>query len=331
MSRETLNWLNNNTLVGMTDKRGTAWHHRASEQGTEPNHYPGAIPVADVLRRLFNWQAIELPMLINTPKGQTTVPNRKAIVRNDDYTVLGVPSESYTMHQYDEWLIKSVSNLLDDDLVIGSAGLLKNGGVAWVQIEMPENMKVGDVEFRPNLLAATSFNGSLATTYKRTSTVVVCDNTLQAGLGEQGAQFKVRHTANSALRLAEARDALNVIQTIADDFTKEVETLLATKVSDAQFEKFLTLYAPQPADASKFKMTMSGNLRDTLRGLWTNDPRVSPWKNTGFGVLQTVNTYRQHLRPTRKDTVGVERTMMETINGTGAAADAKALRMALVN
>ena len=31
MSKETSNWLNNNVLVGMTDKRGNAWHYKASE------------------------------------------------------------------------------------------------------------------------------------------------------------------------------------------------------------------------------------------------------------------------------------------------------------
>ncbi len=29
MSRETLNWLNTNTLIGFTDKRGHAFHWRA--------------------------------------------------------------------------------------------------------------------------------------------------------------------------------------------------------------------------------------------------------------------------------------------------------------
>ena len=38
MSQETLAWLNTNVLVGFTDKRGIAWHYRASEQGSEPNH-----------------------------------------------------------------------------------------------------------------------------------------------------------------------------------------------------------------------------------------------------------------------------------------------------
>ncbi len=40
MSRESLNWLNTNTLVGFTDKRGTAWHWRAEQHGEQSNHYP---------------------------------------------------------------------------------------------------------------------------------------------------------------------------------------------------------------------------------------------------------------------------------------------------
>ena len=48
MSRETLQHLNTNTLIGNTDHRGTAWHYRAEHQGDEPNHYPGPIPIADV-------------------------------------------------------------------------------------------------------------------------------------------------------------------------------------------------------------------------------------------------------------------------------------------
>ena len=55
MSAETFESLNKNILVGFTDPqygRGNAWHYRADLQGDEPNHYPHAIPVDDVLRRL---------------------------------------------------------------------------------------------------------------------------------------------------------------------------------------------------------------------------------------------------------------------------------------
>ena len=55
MSKETMEWLNSNILVGFTAERGNAWHYRADLQGTEPNHYEGAIPTDDILRRLFAW------------------------------------------------------------------------------------------------------------------------------------------------------------------------------------------------------------------------------------------------------------------------------------
>ena len=59
MSRETLTHLNTQTLIGYTSKRGQAWHYRAEHQGSEPNHYEHAVPVADVRRRLFHWSPVE--------------------------------------------------------------------------------------------------------------------------------------------------------------------------------------------------------------------------------------------------------------------------------
>ena len=45
MSTETIEWLNQNVLVGFTEKRGEAWHYRAGSQNGETNHYKGAIPL----------------------------------------------------------------------------------------------------------------------------------------------------------------------------------------------------------------------------------------------------------------------------------------------
>lgn len=330
MGTENSEWYNQNILIGMTSQRGKAWHYKESSQGTEPNHYDGAIPVEDVERRLFFWNAIELPMEYTTPTGEKMiVPRKKVIVRDDTYASLGVPSEKYQSHQYSEWLIQNVANFLDDDLVIGSAGLLKGGAVAWVQVEMPENMRVADVEFRPTLLATTSFNGSIATTYKRVVTIVVCDNTRELALEENGDTYRVRHTANSLARIAEARSALDIIHTMTDDFTKELESLLAIKVSDTQFDKFLTKFVPATDNDGKNKATRTDNVREQLKGLWTTDERVSPWKNTGYGVIQAVNTYRQHERPVRGNTIAVERTMMETLKGKNADADIYAMELLL--
>ncbi len=331
MSTETLSWLNSNVLVGFTEQRGEAWHYRASEQGDEPNHYAGAIPLADVKRRLFSWEAAETTLFVVDGDGNNhPVPDRKAIVRNDTFAVLGVVSESYAPHQYDEALLNQVATIVDDGaLQIGSAGLLKGGAIAWVQVEMPENMKVADVEFRPHLLATTSFNGSIATTYKRCVTIVVCDNTRNIALGEQGQEYRVRHTAKSQPRVAEAREALAVVFTLGQEFTKEIESLLAHKVSDPVYGRFVERLVAMKPNASKAATTKAEADREQYMRLWTSDPRVAPWRGTAFGAIQAVNTYRQHIRPTRGDTIRVERNMMDNLTGQTEFGDARALSQLL--
>ena len=330
MSKETLEHLNTQVLIGFTDKRGTAWHYKKEEQGTEPNHYAGAIPVADVQRRLFSWQAVAMPMHITSPDGtQHEVPNRQAIVRNDNWQVLGVPSKAYQPHQYDEWLLKQVANLLDDDLSIGSAGLLKGGAVAWVQVEMPENWKVAGVEFRPHLLATTSFNGEIATLYKRTCTIVVCDNTRATALREHGQEFRVKHTSQSLMRLADARQALSIVQNVGEAFAAEIEKLMSQQMSDKQFDRFLNILAPSDDRESKQSQTRAENTRNTLRQMWQVDIRCAPFRNTVFGAVQTVNTWRQHIKPTRNGRSMIERTMLDTMTGITEVADREVLDMAM--
>lgn len=329
VSKETTIWLNTQTLIGFAEKRGNAWHYRAEAQGDESNHYPLAIPVDDVLRRLFYWKGIEAPLYVGAPSldpdfagldDYVIIPGRKAIIRSDSNEVLGIFSDGYQAHQYEDWLLGNVANILDADLGIGSAGLLRNGAQAWVSVEVPDSITTPEgVEFRPNLLACTSFDGSLATTYKRVVQNVVCDNTLAAGLSEGGQVIRVKHTRNSALKLQDARDALAVVHSISEDFAAEVAALCATDVSHAQWGKVLDELVPLPDDKGR-SLTMATNKRDALYGLWNNDLRVSPWKGTAYGVLQAFNTYDHHLGTVRNMN-RAQRNASRAVDGTQAKDD----------
>ncbi|GAA4100929.1 DUF932 domain-containing protein [Actinomadura miaoliensis] len=316
MSKEALEWLNRNTLIGFTEKRGKAWHYRADLQSEEPNHYPGPIPVEDVKRRLFGWEAVSSPVYVESPVtgGLAEVPGRQAILRGDNGHVMGIFTDGYEKHPYVEWLINTIATLLEDDLSIGSAGLLRGGAVAWVSVEVPENVTTPEgVEFRPHLFGATSFDGSLATTFKRAVTNVVCDNTMAAGLAEAGQQIKIKHSRNSKVRIGEARQALNIIYQVADDFAAEVAALCRTTVSDTEWNAFLDAHAPLPDEPGR-KRTLAENKRDTLTKLWHHDNRVSPWRNTAWGVIQAVNTYTHH-EQTVRGAGRVERNMLRAVTG----------------
>ncbi|MET9262381.1 DUF932 domain-containing protein [Amycolatopsis sp. NPDC004079] len=325
MSKETLQWLNNNTLIGFTDKRGHAWHYRAADQGEQSNHYTGAVPVEDVISRLFYWQAAKGTAKATwiTDEGVTSREDNKRfpVGRVDTGDIFGYFADGYEIHQYREWLVNQVQNILDDGLGIGSAGLLKNGAQAWVSVEVPDTVRTPEgVEFRPNLLACTSHDGSIATTYKRVVTNVVCDNTMAAGLSENGQQIKVRHSRYSKLKLAEARDALAIMHTVADDFAAEVKALCEVEVNAKEWSRFLDVYVPTSDADSKTKQTTAANKRAALSRLWNSDNRVEPWKGTAFGVLQAVNTYTHH-EATVKNASRPERNMSNAVLGKFDALD----------
>ncbi len=343
MSRETLQHLNTGTLIGNTDHRGTAWHYRAAMQGEETNHYSGPVPVADVERRLFHWHAesrrlaVEVPATLETmthlcvdatPARWEVVEDRQAIARSDEHggTVMGIFAPGYTRHQYKDWLLGTVANILDDDLSISSAGLLRGGAVAWVEVSVPESITTPQgVTFRPNLLATTSFDGSIATTFKRTVTDTVCDNTRELALAESGQAYKVKHSRHSSAKLASAREALALVHTLAEDFAAEVAELCSTQVTPAQWAMFLDAHVPkvdvktgQPLAGRS--LTMADKKRDALAGLYVHDHRVAPWSGTALGVLKAVNTYEHHSGTVRGAT-RAERNMLRAVTGDFGAVD----------
>jgi phage/plasmid-like protein (TIGR03299 family) len=337
MSQETLTWLNQNVLIGYADKRGEAWHYLASAQGDEPNHYDGPIPVADVERRLFHWEPVSRPVYAAVPcaadEATSMLPDgtpiryvelsRQAILRSDNDAELGLFKPGYQIHKYPEWLLKNVSTILGDTLGIGSAGLLRNGAVAWVQIEAPETLSVEGIEHRPHLTAFTSCDGTLATGYIAGTQLVVCDNTLNAAVANASSKIKIKHTTNSlsTTRLESVREALGVIEQAADSFNEELKALVQQSVSDKQWADFLEAFVPLPEKPGR-GLTLAEKKRDILTSLRKNDNRVSPWGKTAFGVLQAVNTYEAH-EVTRKsgedglkgDALRAERNRYDAITG----------------
>jgi phage/plasmid-like protein (TIGR03299 family) len=342
MSRESLQHLNTDVLIGNTTHRGHAWHYRAGEQGAEANHYPGPIPITDVQRRLFCWQAesrriaveVDADLQGMTHLSETGLPSRwaaiegrQAITRSDrqDGTVMGLFAEGYQMHQYNQWLLHTVATVLDDDLSISSAGLLRDGAIAWVEVSVPESIDTPQgVTFRPNLLATTSFDGSIATTFKRTVTATVCDNTRELALSEKGQQYKVKHSRHSNLKITEARDALAMVYTLADAFAAEVADLCATAVTAQQWSRFLDAHLPvrdgEGVPLTKRSLGLADTKRSILAKLYRHDQRVAPWAGTAYGVIQAVNTYEHH-ENTVRGASRAERNMLRTVTGDFASLD----------
>ena len=297
MSRETLKWLNTQVLVGFTDQNGMPWHYRKSDQGEEPNVYPGPIPKEDVLRRIFDWTAEERQVFVDSPAGPVPVEHLHAIVHGRTGDVFNVVKKSYVIHQYDAWLLTKIAHLLDDsDLHIGTAGLLRGGAGAFVTVELSDNVTSrSGMELRPRILAATSHDSKLATVYKPVSTIVVCDNTLDFALREKTPAVRTRHTRYSKVRLESARETLNLLIAGGKDMVDFVDGLADVTVSEAQWEEIVAQLVPIPEKSLPRVAARLQNKREELNHMWNDDPRCAPWKGSALGAFQVFNTFAQYV------------------------------------
>ena len=332
MSKETAKWLNTQTLSGFTEKRGNAWHYRTDFQGDESNHYTGPIPVADVERRLFDWTPEAIPVTVQGRDRVYSDPNKIILGNPKTGALYGTFSKSGSYHAgFKTTLLDNVRTIVNDDLNVGSAGLLRNGAVGWVQIETEKTWFAPDgVEFRPFLFAADSLDGSLAVTYGTGNQLIVCDNTLAAATAEAGStRIRFKHTTNSLARIQDARTALGIINEVGADFEAEVKALLAEKVPARRYNLWAEAYSgyakvkDQPAGRG---LTMATNKLDTLKTLWAKDERVAPWKGTAWGVLQAANTYEHHFAASRGASK-YSRNMSRMVYGQVAEMDSTALKV----
>lgn len=308
-------------LTGFTAKRGPAAYVRMFDEDGVSNHYPDAIPVEDVHSRLFNWEAVSRPAGYQNPdKSWTIDPIRQDIVRSDTGAVMGVFKQGYQPHQYGEWLVKNIETILDADLKIGSAGVLKGGALAFVQVELVETVDINGLEFRPYITGATSFDGSLSSTYATGANVITCDNMLSGALFSAATRIKIKHSVNSLGRITDVRKALDIVHTVSDDFAAQVDQLMNRAVTDKEWAAFVQAYTEPSNPDSKAGASIAERRSSELAYLWNADERVSPWAGTAFGVVQAVNTHTHHVATVR-GADRLERNMERMMTGKIDALD----------
>lgn len=300
-------------IVGQTATRGTSWMG-AMGLAEFPTTYEGFVPVTAVENDLFGWElassrvAVEVPATIDdmTHLSETGEPrkwqvqtDRQAITRSDNNAVMGMFKEGYQIHQYRDWLVNNVSTLIGDTLGISSAGLLKGGRVAFVEVGLDHTFhNRHGVEYRSNILAITSSDGTIATGYKSTNTLIACDNQIGAVLREDGGHAKFRHTRNSALKLADTRQVLGLLESKMTEFDQQINALVEQGFTERQFDEFLNIVAPlvdsQGDPLVKNSLSLTERKRDGITTEWNSSSMSSTWNRTAFGALQAASTYEQH-------------------------------------
>jgi phage/plasmid-like protein (TIGR03299 family) len=328
MPTENANLMDTSFLYGFDEKRShiPRWL-RVPTQAKESSIYPGAIPQDDVIRRLFSWEAVSQPVFIKEGEEFVEIPARQAISHSETGHVFVIANTKYVIHQYTQWLLHQVNNIFAiDELQIGAAGLVRQGGGAFVSIERPDNVvSRNGIALRPHFLAATSHDHKIATTYKFVATIDGCGNWIDPALIKASPVLKARHTKNSVEKLEEARDHLNLLIIGGNDMIDFVDALADIPITDSQWEQIVEqLVEISVRSEPKVKARLE-NKKEVFNQLWTSDERCAPWRGSAFGVFQVFNTHRQHIAG--KDDLRLDRNLRNLFTATGLKEDRKILRV----
>jgi phage/plasmid-like protein (TIGR03299 family) len=180
------------------------------------------------------------------------------------------------------------------------AGSLLGGRKIWALARVNDGAPViGQDIVRPYILAATSYDGTMASTFRFTSIRVVCNNTLRMAIAETSKKggavvdcVKVNHYER--LDIDEVRRKLGIVHDAWDRFLINARLLAAAKVDRSFVKDFLAKILPHPnnkpiEETRSFKKILA--LFDGEEPMATTPES----KGTAWGLLNSITWYVDHL------------------------------------
>lgn len=312
-------------------------------QGARPWHGLGVEVPADVKSAAMikaaglDWE-VRLDRLMTDDRVVTT---HKAVVRRDTKQVLGVVGNAYRPVQNRtafDFLDTVVAN---GDVQYHTAGALGGGERVWVLAKLPGVMSPvkGDA-VEKFLLFSNSHDGGGALRVMFTPIRVVCQNTLNAAIGQFNKKegVAIRHVGNMDSKIDAAAQALGLARKFYDAVEQSFAKMAGFKISYTQAQAVLDGIFPIKETDRQTRESMVGNagiqhkiLDLSQKGRGSDLPGV---KGTAWGLYNAITEYVDHERTTTGKTPDqkAENRLRSQWFGSGAALKSRAFDsvMALV-
>ena len=266
------------------------------------------------------------------------VPNRQAIIRDDDHEVLGTASDSYTLIQNKAAFGVFGPAMAEHGLEVAAAGALGKGERAWmlfrlgVDIEPVPGDKVAGYG-----VALTGHDGSSSFQFRPTPIRVVCQNTLDAAVGGgtvKGRIFGIHHTSGSKSAVRQAKAIVSkVIEGMKE--TGETFTAMANRnMTPEETIEYINRVFPA-ADDSKISTQLKDRRRAVADLVWhgvgAELAGSTAEGTTAWAVYNAVGEYIDHVLPGQRASrtvTGGAAANVSALFGSGAAFKLDALKAA---
>jgi len=194
----------------------------------------------------LNWEVGESDLML--PNGDI-IPDRKAIIRNDlgecAEAYLGTVGKNYGIIQNSE-----AFDFIDPIIKAGQAGFLRAGALRggsriFLELKIPEPMKVNGDQLEKRFYLQTAHDGSKAIEAKAATYRVICSNGMAVIVPNTVSRIKMRHSKNIKFRLQQAKDVISMLGKYFETAEQCFQRLLSMPMNLERMEQFTTRLIPE--------------------------------------------------------------------------------------
>lgn len=296
----------------------TAWGFEMAQKVKER-----MTPRDALVRGGYDFDVEKIPAM--HPETGDNIPGVFYTIREDTREVLGVVGDQYKVYQHREMFDLFGELVQDDSIEVVHALHYRNYRRIALVAKLPEHIEVAGEEIIPYLVGETSHDGSVRRRVVTTPVRVVCRNTLALALASPRV-YSAKHTSCAPeWTVQDVRAALEISFKYTEELKDFGDRLLEVKISDWEFERFLKSLVPTPGDVSQQTRTRRENQREEIRNVYHGSDNLGNIKGTGWGVLNGVVEWADHVRDFRS----ADRRAEIALEGDPVSERAKTLLLAL--
>lgn len=256
-------------------------------------------------------------------ESQILVPDKYATYRNDTKDVFGIVGSRYEIVQNTDAFGFFDEIVGAGQAIYETAGALGKGEKIFITAKMPDYIKIAGTDDLTEVyvVLTNTHDGSGAVIAGITPVRIVCQNTLNAALGNMVRKVSLRHTANIKGKLEQAHKVLNISHKAIDQYNDLFNHLANIKVTDAQVQKLVEdLFKSEKNDSTRII-----NIREAVKTAYFTGVGQENILGTGWGLYNGVTYYLSHDKNYRDASTKFD----ALIDGTSTQVADKALELIL--
>ena len=199
-----------------------------------------------------------------------------------------------------------------EGIIYETAGALGKGERIFITAKLPKYIKVGNDDLvEQYLFLTTSHDGQESITIAFTPVRIVCNNTLNAALGNCSNVLRIRHTSNAEVQLKEAHKVMGMVNTLSPMMEQAFNQWAKIRITDSEVQRLIQIaFAPNKETLNNIRDRKAEENSTVFKNqcyaafgyaMISDSQQTETTKGTLFGAYNAVTGYFQNVRNYKDD------------------------------